>query len=163
MVEAFSNGIKEKYKELIQYISQLGHKVSFSGNNSIELTINVYDYLDERILKIHLFQPLDREWEYNYHRLRISWTIPPNECLGNNRWYLETSNQVVIFNTLLFDIINFKIKNIDKTTIDKSNAAIYGALNEWLKNKEHIYNKKIPKQKSSLLNYIKNFFIHKNK
>lgn len=133
MTATIQDNIKDKYSELVQYISQLGHKTYFSYERKTELIIDVYSYFGDNILTVKLFQPIDREYEYNYHRLRISWAIPPNKCLGNNRWYLETNSQSVIFNTLLYDIINYKINNIGKETIDNSNLLIYEILKDWLK------------------------------
>lgn len=131
--------IKDKYSTLVQYISQLGYKTAITLDNQIELTINVYGTFGKLLVKVHLFQPLNNESEFNYHRLRISWAIPPNECLGNNRWYLETTNQDVIFNTLLFDFINYKLNNIKASSVDPSNLLVYTILKDWLKDKESYF------------------------
>ena len=122
--------VKEKYKELITYISQMGHKVSFLNATQNELSIQLFNYFMEEIIVVHLFQPLNST-EYNYHRLKISWRTPIESNLGHNTWYYETTDQSVIFKRLLFDIISWKIQNIDKKTVDSSNMLIHEVLRSW--------------------------------
>ena len=45
-------------------------------------------------------------------------------------------DQKEIFNIILFDMIKYKINNIDQETIDTSNTFIYMILKNWIKNKE---------------------------
>lgn len=160
MARISQENIKDKYRELIQYISQLGHKTKIGINNQIELTIDVYSYFNEHILTVKLFQPLDRKHEYNFHHLRISWAIPPNDYLGHCRWYHETNNQSVIFNTLLYDLIDYKLKNIGKETVDTSNTLIYEILKDWLKDKENSFNEETAKSNQSIWDKVKNIFKH---
>lgn len=150
--------IKDKYSTLVQHISQLGYKTDIGVNSQIELLINVYGAFGKLLLKVKLFQPLNNEREFNYHRLRISWAIPPNECLGNCKWYEDTTSQDVIFNTLLYDIINYKLDNISATTVDASNILIYTILKDWLKDRDCLYTKDSSKPKHSILSIVKNFF-----
>lgn len=150
MAKGKQQKIKDKYSTLVQYISQLGYKTAITLDNQIELTINVYGTFGKLLVRIHLFQPLDSESEYNYRRLRISWAIPPNECLGHNRWYLETTSQDVIFNTLLFDFINYKLDNINTSSVDSSNLLVYTILKDWLKDKESSFDIKPQTPKLSI-------------
>ena len=72
-----ANTVKEKYKELLGYISQMGHKVKIQGESQIEITLHLFNYFGNEILVVHLFQPLTDNSACNYHRLRISWRMPP--------------------------------------------------------------------------------------
>ena len=136
-----TNTVKEKYKELLGYISQMGHKVKIQGESQIEMTLHLFNYFGNEILVVHLFQPLTDNSAYNYHRLRISWRMPPEGCLGNSKWYIESTDQSVIFKRLLFDIISWKIQNINKKSIDSSNEVIYKALKKWsIADKKDLHN-----------------------
>lgn len=61
--------------------------------------------------------------------------------LGNSKWYIESTDQSVIFKRLLFDIISWKIQNINKKSIDSSNEVIYKALKKWsIADKKDLHN-----------------------
>lgn len=158
MTKTKQEKIKDKYSKLVLYISQLGYKTDIIIDNQIELIIDVYGAIGNSLLKVKLFQPLDREREYNFHRLRISWAISPNEYLGNCKWYQEDTNQDVIFNTLLFDIINYKLDNINATTVDSSNILVYTILKDWFNDKNSLHNKEASESRLSLLYKIRNLF-----
>lgn len=126
-----ANTVKTQYAELIGYISQMGHKVKIPLESQVEITLQLLSYFGDEIITVHLFQPLNNNKEYNYHRLRISWKVPPENCLGHNTWYEETTDQSVIFKRLLFDILNWKIQTLDKENVDSSNLIIYEAIKNW--------------------------------
>ena len=134
-----SNTISEKYKELITYISNMGIKSEITYESQIEIYIKVYDYFKRELIWVKLFQPIDREWEYNYHRLRISWSFLPNKHLCHDHWFNEDTNQREIFDLLLLDIFEYKFQTINKETVDDSNTLIYMVLNDWLHNKKKSY------------------------
>lgn len=123
--------IKEKYKELISYISQMGNRTQIKYESQVETSLQIFNYFGDEIINIHLFQPLDDSKEYNYRRLRVSWKVPPEGTLGHNAWYNENTNQDIIFKRLLFDILNWRIQNIDKKSIDSSNMIIYEVIKNW--------------------------------
>lgn len=126
-----TNTVKEKYAELINYISQMGNKTQIKYESQVEVTLLILNYLGDEVITVHLFQPLNNNKEYNYHRLRVSWKIPPDSILGHNTWYNETTDQSVIFKRLLFDILSWRIQNINKKSIDSSNIAIYEVIKNW--------------------------------
>lgn len=151
------NTIREKYSELISYITAIELKHEITMENQVEITIKISDYFEREVFKIHLFQPFDREYEYNFHRLRVSWCIPPDEHLNHNHWFNEDLDQKEIFNIILFDMIKYKINNIDQETIDTSNTFIYMILKDWIKNKE------IGIQKTKPAKYHKHLFFRISK
>lgn len=128
--------IKEKYKELIAYICNIGTKAEITFDNQIEMIIKISDYFKNELIVIHLFQPIDRERAYNYHRLRISWRIPPQLYLSHNHWFDEDMDQREIFDLLLLDIFEYKFNTINEETIDSSNTLIYLLLKDWITNKK---------------------------
>lgn len=147
-----SNSIRGKYSELISYITAIALKHEIIMENQIEITIKISDYFEREVFKIHLFQPLDRKYEYHLHRLRVSWCFLPNGHLNHNHWFNEDMNQREIFNIILFDIIKDKLMNIDQETVDASNTLIYMILKDWIKGKE------VSIQKTKPAKYHKHFF-----
>ena len=104
-----SNNVREKYSELISYITAIELKHEITMENQIEMTIKISDYFEREVFKIHLFQPFDREYEYNFHRLRVSWCIPPDEHLNHNHWFNEDLDQITLIKKLLTQVILLSI------------------------------------------------------
>ena len=143
--------IKEKYSELIKYISQIGYKAYIRYESQIEVFIVLSDYCKKQFMEVHLFQPLDNKDAYHFKKLRINWRVFPNSYLGNDHWFDEDTDQMVIYNTLLFDIIKWKIEKLGEANIDDSNIFMYEVMNNWLKAKEE---QTVTEEKVKLQNHL---------
>ena len=130
------NTIKEKYQELINYISQIGYESFIRYESQVEVYIILSDYCKKEFMEIHLFQPINDKKAYHFKKLRIDWRIFPDKYLNNSHWFDEDIDQMVIYNTLLFDIIKWKIEKIGEVNVDDSNIFMYEVMNSWLKTRE---------------------------
>lgn len=128
--------VKEKYQELIGYISQMGYKAAIRYESQVEIFIVLSDYSKTEFMEVHLFQPLDNKNAYHFKKLRINWRIFPDKYLIGDHWFDEDADQMAIFNILLFDILKWKVGKLSNINIDDSNIFIYEVLNNWLKTRE---------------------------
>lgn len=128
--------VKEKYQELIGYISQMGYKAAIRYESQVEIFIVLSDYSKTEFMEVHLFQPLDNKNAYHFKKLRINWRILPDKYLIGDHWFDENTDQMIIFNILLFDILKWKVGKLSTLNIDASNIFIYEVINNWLKTRE---------------------------
>lgn len=98
--------IEEKYNELIQYISYLGKTILL--RDGMSLTIRLLDNSTEEPLKVTLSIPMNNE-EYDYTQVNVSWRIPSKMEAFKTLKFLASASQKVMFDTLLFDITNWKL------------------------------------------------------
>lgn len=128
--------VSEKYKDLIQYISQLGTSTRKDYDlNSV--VIKVFDNSNKETLRVKLTQPLTNIGDKNYHYLTLYWLIPPGGNYFHYNKFHESTDKTVIFNTLLFEVTNWKLQNIDRRIACAINNILSSeTITSWLENKE---------------------------
>lgn len=131
-----SNSVREKYKELLQYISKLGDRFEIICNVNTDVTIKVKDYDGKELISVHLYQPINlNRWHPDY--LRISWKISPKENFGRVDEFHQDMDQKVIFNILLYKVIDWKLSTFDERFKDIINSTLNSdTITDWLKTKE---------------------------
>lgn len=143
--------VPEKYKELIQYISQLGASTRKDYDlNSV--VIKVFDSSNKETLRVKLTQPLTNIEDENYHYLTLYWLIPPGGNYFHYNKFHESTDKSVIFNTLLFEITNWKLQNIDRRIACAINKALSSeTITSWLENKERDIRKD---ERQNIINHL---------
>lgn len=130
------NSVREKYKESLQYISNLGDRFEIICNVNTDATIKVKDYDEKELISVHLYQPINlNRWHQDY--LRVSWKIPPKENFGRVDEFHQDMDQKIIFNILLYKIIDWKLSTFDGRFKDIINSTLNSdTISDWLKTKE---------------------------
>ena len=128
---------EEKYKELIQYISQLGGG-NIIYNDFLSVTIRVQDNSSKEFLRVNINVPkFEGTNNYDYSSVEVKWRTTLHTYPFKTHRFSASMDQKVIFNILLFEIINWKLDNIDSLISSTINKALSSeALTTWLNNKE---------------------------
>lgn len=130
------NDIPLKYKELILYLSQMGHSsnINYGTYNTF---IQVLDKDRNVTLQFRLDYPKDAEGKLNFSYLQIAWRIPGHSRFSTPHKFQEATDAEVILNILLFEITDWKLNNIDDKIIIAINKALDSeTITSWLKAKE---------------------------
>lgn len=106
-----SNVLAKKYKELIGYISQIGNDVEYHWDSD-RITIKIQNNAKKDILFVKLYQsPYVTNPEQEY--LELYWREAFVCNYGMPHKFHQDTDQKVIFNILLFEIINHRLQNLD--------------------------------------------------
>lgn len=128
--------ISERYKELIEYLSQIGNSFAITLKTQTDININIFDAAKNVTIVFHLYQPLDKN-SYEGNFLKVSWKISPQEKFSIPHKFMETTDPKIIFNIILFEITDWKLKNIDDMIVNTINKALGSEIiTSWLKTKE---------------------------
>jgi len=145
--------IRERYKKLIDLISQIGNSFKIVNEFPRSISIKVLDGKDKEMLYFELTAPY-----YNYadkkNYLRVCWTTSSNVCNKvGEEYFNENQEQSTIFLTLLFRISIWKLQTADYKVV-KTLDDILGTnlAKEWTKDR-YAANGKQQINKARLLEY----------
>lgn len=127
--------IGTNYKELIGYLHNIGHKstVNYTEKN---VFIQVRNNEGEQYLQFRLDYCLDTEG-YNCENLQVAWKLLGYSGFSTPHRFPKDMNQKVIFEIIMFEIINWKLQHIDDLVIKTINKTLDSdSITNWLKTKE---------------------------
>ena len=133
------NIIAKKYKELITYISQIGNYAEYHWDPD-RVIIKVQNNDKKVILWVKLHQsPYVSNPEQEY--LEVYWRRPDVCNYSAPHLFHESTDQKIMFNILLFEMLNNRLQNMDYDVNDYIQNAVNRALSSekitnWLKTKE---------------------------
>lgn len=136
MIDLDNINIGQNYKELILYFCNIDHAycVNYSEKN---VFIQVKNKEYKIYLEFRLDYPKDKFGEYDYKYLQIAWRLRGYSSFSIPHKFPKDMNQNIIFSIILFEIANWKLKNLDKIVTDKVNEVLSSeVITDWLKTKE---------------------------
>lgn len=128
--------IGTNYNELIEYLCNIGYTstINYKERN---VFIQVRNVTGEQYLQFRLDYPYDTLKGYNYDKLQIAWKLLEVSNFSIPHKFPKDLNQKVMFDIILFEITNWKLKNFDKIVTRKVNEVLNSeAITNWLKTKE---------------------------
>ena len=124
------------YKELILYFCNIDY-ASCTNYSERNVFIQVKNKEFKIYLEFRLDYPRDKYGEYDYNYIQIAWRLRGYSSFSIPHKFPKDIGQNSIFNIILFEITNWKLKNLDKIVADKVNEVLSSeAITTWLKTKE---------------------------
>lgn len=128
--------IGKNYRELIEYLHNIGHTSTTSWSEK-NVFIQVRNGKGEQYLQFRLDYCYDVLDGYKYDELQVAWKLVGISKFSTPHKFPKDLNQKVMFDIILFEITNWKLKNLDKIVTNKVNEVLSSeAITDWLKTKE---------------------------
>lgn len=127
--------ISINYKELIEYLRNVGYKstVNYAEKN---VFIQVRNNEGEQYLQFRLDYHMDAKG-YDYENLQVAWRLLGYSVFSAPHRFPKDMNQKVIFEIIMFEIINWKLQHIDGLVVRTINKTLNSdSITNWLKTKE---------------------------
>lgn len=125
----------QRYEELVSYLSSFGNsRTNFSEAN---VFTQVRNNKDEVFLQFRLDYPRDIHGKYDYDYVQVAWRLLGVSNFSAPHKFKASLNQKVIFDIILFEIISWKLQNIDKIVAQTITTVLDSeTISNWLKTKE---------------------------
>lgn len=125
----------EKYDDLIQYFSSLGNGcTNFRETN---LFTQVRNNNNEVFLQFRIEYPRDVHGRYIYTHIQVSWKLVGLSNFSVPHRFKESTDQRIIFEIIMFEIISWKLQNMDKLIVQTLTTTLNSeTISDWLKTKE---------------------------
>ena len=128
--------IGKNYNELIGYLCNIGY-TSTTNYRERNVFIQVRDDKGEQYLQFRLDYPNELITGYDYNNLQVAWRLLGVSPFSPPHKFHRDMDQRVIFETILFEITNWKLQNLDKVVAKKVNELLNSdTITDWFKTKE---------------------------
>ena len=125
----------EKYDDLIQYFSSLGN--SCTNFRETNLFTQVRNNNNDVFSQFRIEYSRDVHGRCDYTHIQVSWKLVGLSYFSTPHKFKESTDQKIIFEIIMFEIISWKLQNIDRLITQTITTTLNSeTISDWLKTKE---------------------------